>query len=87
MSCARQFSSQNKKAYLAALDRIAAANREPTPQEAGCLFVHLVRWPTATSVRPSNRLPGACMPIFSRSTLGMCRQALPSMGFAGHLSN
>jgi hypothetical protein len=38
MSCARQFSSQNKKAYLAALDRIAAANREPTPQEAGCLF-------------------------------------------------
>ncbi len=38
MSCARQFSSRNKKAYLAALDRIAAANREPTPQEAGCLF-------------------------------------------------
>jgi hypothetical protein len=38
MSCARQFSSQNKKAYLAALDRIAAANREPTPREAGCLF-------------------------------------------------
>jgi hypothetical protein len=25
-------------AYLAALDRIAAANREPTPQKAGCLF-------------------------------------------------
>jgi hypothetical protein len=38
MSCARQFSSQNQRAYLAALDRIAAANREPTPQEAACLF-------------------------------------------------
>lgn len=38
MSCVRQFSARSKKAYLAALDRIAAANREPTPQEAGCLF-------------------------------------------------
>jgi hypothetical protein len=38
MSRAGQFSSRSKKAYLAALDRIAAANREPTPQEAGCLF-------------------------------------------------
>ena len=38
MSCPAQFSSRNKKAFLAALDRIAAANREPTPQEAACLF-------------------------------------------------
>jgi hypothetical protein len=38
MSCATQFSSRNKTAYLAALDCIAAANREPTPREAGCLF-------------------------------------------------
>jgi hypothetical protein len=38
MSCSAQFSSRNKKAFLAALDYIAAANREPTPQEAGCLF-------------------------------------------------
>jgi hypothetical protein len=38
MSCPAQFSSRNKKAFLAALDRIAAANREPSPREAGCLF-------------------------------------------------
>jgi hypothetical protein len=38
MSAATQFSERNKEAFLAALDRIAAANREPTPQEAGCLF-------------------------------------------------
>ena len=38
MSCPAQFSSRNKKAFLAALDCIAAANREPTPQEAGFLF-------------------------------------------------
>jgi hypothetical protein len=38
MFCARQFSSRSKKAFLAALDRIAAANREPTPWEAACLF-------------------------------------------------
>jgi len=38
MSCAAQFSSRNKTAFLAALDRIAAANREPSPREAGCLF-------------------------------------------------
>ena len=38
MSCAEQFSSRSKKAFLAALDRIAAANREPTPWEAACLF-------------------------------------------------
>ena len=38
MSAATQFSARNKEAFLAALDRIAAANREPTPQEAGCLF-------------------------------------------------
>jgi hypothetical protein len=38
MSRPAQFSSLNKKAFLAALDRIAAANREPSPEEAGCLF-------------------------------------------------
>lgn len=38
MSCPAQFSSRNITAFLAALDRIAAANREPTPREAGCLF-------------------------------------------------
>jgi hypothetical protein len=38
MSCPAQFSSRNKKAFMAALDRIAAANREPSPREAGCLF-------------------------------------------------
>ena len=38
MSGVTQFSARNKEAFLAALDRIAAANREPTPQEAGCLF-------------------------------------------------
>jgi hypothetical protein len=38
MSCPAQISSRNKKAFLAALDRIAAANREPSPREAGCLF-------------------------------------------------
>ena len=38
MSCPSQFSSRNKTAFLAALDRIAAANREPTPQEAAFLF-------------------------------------------------
>jgi hypothetical protein len=38
MYCARQFRSRSKKAFFAALDRIAAANREPTALEAGCLF-------------------------------------------------
>ena len=38
MSCPSQFSSRNKTAFLAALDYIAAANREPTPQEAAFLF-------------------------------------------------
>jgi hypothetical protein len=38
MSCATQFSSRNRKAFSAALDRIAEANREPTPREAGYLF-------------------------------------------------
>jgi hypothetical protein len=38
MYCTRQFSSRSKRAFLAALDRIASANREPTPLEAGCLF-------------------------------------------------
>src|SRR4249919_73496 len=38
MSGVTQFSARNNEAFLAALDRIAAANREPTPQEAGCLF-------------------------------------------------
>jgi len=38
MSRPAQFSSRNKKAFLAALDRIAAANREPSPEEEGCLF-------------------------------------------------
>jgi hypothetical protein len=39
MSCPSQFSSRNKTAFLAALDYIAAANREPTPQEAAFLFI------------------------------------------------
>jgi hypothetical protein len=38
MSCPAQFSSRNKKAFLAALDYVAAANREPTPQQAAFLF-------------------------------------------------
>jgi hypothetical protein len=38
MSCDRRFSGRSKQAFLAALDRIEAANREPTPWEAGCLF-------------------------------------------------
>jgi hypothetical protein len=38
MSCPTQFSSRNKTAFLAALDHIAAENREPSPREAGCLF-------------------------------------------------
>jgi hypothetical protein len=38
VSGAAQFSTRNTGAFLAALARIAAANREPTPQEAGFLF-------------------------------------------------
>ncbi len=38
MSCARRFSPQIKEAFLLALDRIDAVNREPTPLEAACLF-------------------------------------------------
>src|SRR3977135_179646 len=38
MPCPSQFSSRNKTAFLAALDHIPAANREPTPQEAAFLF-------------------------------------------------
>src|SRR5262245_23272889 len=38
MSHARQFSPQNRDAFLQALYRIEAVNREPTPWEAACLF-------------------------------------------------
>jgi hypothetical protein len=38
MPYARQFSPQNREAFLRALHRIEAVNREPTPWEAACLF-------------------------------------------------
>ena len=38
MSYARQFSPQNREAFLLVLHRIEAVNREPTPREAACLF-------------------------------------------------
>ena len=34
-------SSRTTAAYLAVVDRIVAANRQPTPWEAGCLFAAL----------------------------------------------
>ena len=41
MSCARRFSPRNREAFLQALDRMADEGREPTPQEAACLFCAL----------------------------------------------
>jgi hypothetical protein len=38
MSYARQFSPQNREAFLLALHRIEGVSREPTPWEAACLF-------------------------------------------------
>jgi hypothetical protein len=38
MSYSRHFSPQNREAFLLALHRIEAVNREPTPWEAACLF-------------------------------------------------
>ena len=38
MSYARQFSPQNREAFLLALHRIEGVSREPTPWEATCLF-------------------------------------------------
>jgi hypothetical protein len=62
MSATTQFSARNKEAFLAALDRIAAANREPTPQEAGCLFSALGAMASGDE-RSAERWIGQCQHV------------------------
>ena len=95
MSCPSQFSSRNKTAFLAALDHIAAANREPTPQEAAFLFSALgamargdersaERWvarcqPADTQQQPSWNVP-------ARLSVGGLRGVLAELTRIGNIN-
>lgn len=85
MSCPAQFSSRNKKAFLATLERRPTTSLRRGKQ--GVYLVHWAQWQAATSVRPSDGLPGASMTFPSSNTPGMCRRGLPSTDFVAPLSN
>ena len=95
MSCPSQFSSRNKTAFLAALDRIAAANREPSPREAGCLFSALGAM-AGGDERSAERWIARCQPADSqqqhswnvpaRLTVGGLRGVLAELTRIGNIN-